>query len=80
MMTFVATWMNRDYHTECSKSYKERQISYDINYMWNLKDDTNELIYKAEIEAKTQKTKLWLPKQGVNQEFGIKIKNYIQNT
>ena len=53
MMTFVATWMNRDYHTEWSKSYKERQISYDINYMWNLKDDTNELIYKAEIEAQT---------------------------
>ena len=26
-----------DYHTEWSKSDRERQISYDIAYMWNLK-------------------------------------------
>ena len=33
----------------------ERQISYDIAYMWNLKKkkDTNELIYKTEIESQT---------------------------
>ena len=28
------------------KSDRERQISYDITYMWNQKNDTNELIYK----------------------------------
>ena len=34
----------RDYHTKQSKSYRERQISYDITYTWNLiKNDTNEL-------------------------------------
>ena len=27
----------RDYHTKWSKSERERQISYDIAYMWNLK-------------------------------------------
>ena len=27
----------RDYHTEWSKPDRERQISYDITYMWNLK-------------------------------------------
>ena len=27
----------RDYHTEWSKSDRERQILYDITYMWNLK-------------------------------------------
>ena len=27
----------RDYHTKWSKSGRERQISYDITYMWNLK-------------------------------------------
>ena len=27
----------RDYHTERSKSDRERQISYDIAHMWNLK-------------------------------------------
>ena len=26
----------RDYHTKWSKSDRERQISYDIAYMWNL--------------------------------------------
>ena len=27
----------RDYHTKWSKSERERQISYDITYVWNLK-------------------------------------------
>ena len=40
----------RDCHTERSKSDRERQISYDITYMWNLKNDTNELIYKTETD------------------------------
>ena len=31
--------------------------------MWNLKNDTNELIYKTEIDSQTQKTILWLPKE-----------------
>ena len=30
------------------KSDKERQISYDITCMMNLKNDTNKLIYKTE--------------------------------
>ena len=30
--------------------------------MWNLKYDTNELIYKTETDPQTQKTNLWLPK------------------
>ena len=34
----------RYYHTEWSKSDRERQLSYDITHMWNLKYDTNELI------------------------------------
>ena len=39
----------RDCHTEW-KSDTERQISYDITYMWNLQKSTNELAYKTEIE------------------------------
>ena len=35
----------RDYHTQWSKSDRERQILYGITYMWNLKY-TNEQIYK----------------------------------
>ena len=43
-----------DYHTKWSKSDKERQISYDIAYMQSPeKNDTNELIYKAETDSQT---------------------------
>ena len=32
----------------------EREISYNITYMWNLKkNDTNELIYKTERDSQT---------------------------
>ena len=38
----------RDYHTKWNKSERERQVPYDITYMYNPKCDTNELIYKTE--------------------------------
>ena len=39
-------------------------FSYDIACMWNQKKrDTNELIYKTEIDPQTQKTNFWLPKR-----------------
>ena len=37
----------RDYNT---KSDRERQISYDFTYTWNLKCNINELIYKTEAD------------------------------
>ena len=43
----------RDYHTKWSKSDRERQISYDITYMWRLKYDINEFIHKTEIDSQT---------------------------
>ena len=46
----------RDYHAKWRKSDRERQISYDIAYMWNLKKkkrDTNELTYKTETDSQT---------------------------
>ena len=43
----------RDYHTKWSKSERERQIPYDITYMWNLKYSTNEPIYKTETDSQT---------------------------
>ena len=30
--------------------------------MWNLKNDTDELIYKTETDSQTSKTNLWLKK------------------
>ena len=50
IMSFAATWM--DLEMVILSEVRERQISYDITYMWNLKKDgTNELIYKTEIET-----------------------------
>ena len=43
----------RKYHTKWSKSDRERQMSYDITYMWNVKYDTNELIYEIETDSQT---------------------------
>ena len=43
----------RDYHTKWSKSERERQIPYDITYMWNLKYDTNEPTYESETGSQT---------------------------
>ena len=41
----------RDYQTKWTKSDRERQIPYDITYLWNLKYDTNELICKTETDS-----------------------------
>ena len=35
------------------KSERERQIPYDITYMWNLKYGINEPIYKTETDSQT---------------------------
>ena len=43
----------RDYHTKWSKSERERQILYDIPYMWNLKYDTNVLNNETETDSQT---------------------------
>ena len=43
----------RDYILREVCQTEKRQVPYDITYMWNLKYDTNELIYKIEIESQT---------------------------
>ena len=43
----------RDYHTKWSKSEGGRQVPYEITCMWNLKYDTNELIYETETDSQT---------------------------
>ena len=49
----------------------QRQIS-SITYMWNLKYDTNELMYKTETHSQTLKTNLWLPKgKGEEDKLGV---------
>ena len=51
-MPFAATWMDLEIII-LSESKSERQIPYDISYMWNLKYDTNELIYETETDSWT---------------------------
>ena len=41
----------RDYHTKWSKSERDRQIPYDITYVWNLKYDTNEPVLETESQT-----------------------------
>ena len=52
----ITIWSNvdgpREYYTKWSKSDRERQI-YDVTYMWNLKNNTNKSIYKAETDSQT---------------------------
>ena len=48
----------RDYHTKWCKSDRERPISYDITYMWHLKNDTNELISKMKRDSTGTENKL----------------------
>ena len=43
----------REYHIKYSKTDRERQISHEIAYMGKLNRDTNELIYKTEIDSQT---------------------------
>ena len=43
----------RDYHTQRSKSDREIRMLY-ITYIWNLKYDTNELIYETVANSQTE--------------------------
>jgi len=47
-MPFATTWMNLEIIILSEVSQRERQVSYDITYMWNLKSNANEMIYKRE--------------------------------
>ena len=48
IMPFLATWMNLEI-----KSDRGRQIAYGIAYIWKLKKNTNELIYKTGTNTQT---------------------------
>ena len=50
-MPFAATWM--DLETIILSEVSQKEIPYDITYMWNLKYDINELIYETETDSQT---------------------------
>ena len=57
-----------DYQSNWNKLERERQIPYDVTYMWNWKYDPNEPIYGT--ETLTQRRDCWLPRRGEGIEGG----------
>ena len=54
IMPFAATWIQPEIVILSEvKSQRERQVSYNITYMWNLKYGTNEPIYRIETDLQT---------------------------
>ena len=49
-MPFAATWMDLE---NMILTVKQRKEIYDINYIWNLKNNTNEYIDKIETDLQT---------------------------
>ena len=73
-MAFASTWTDLEiYHTKQSKSERERQILHDITYMWNLKYDTNELIYITEIDSQTREQTYGCQGEGVGGGDGLGV-------
>ena len=57
IMPFAATWMELE--IIILSELREKQISYDITYMWGLKCDANDLIYKSKIDSQTWEKKTY---------------------
>ena len=51
-MSFAGTWVDQE--IIILSKFRERQIPNDTTYIWNLKSDTKELIYKTEIDSDTE--------------------------
>ena len=61
IMPSAATWMDLQIIILSEARKTESQILHDITYRWNVKNSTNELIYKSEMDSQTEN--LWLPKR-----------------
>ena len=78
-MPFAITWI--DIEIIILSEVSQRQIPYDITYVWNLKYNTSKLIYEKEADSQTQKTNLQLPKgkcvrEGQIRRLGLADSNY----
>ena len=52
ILPFAATWVDLEIAILSEVRQRQIQISY-ITFVWNLKYDTNELIYKRETDSQT---------------------------
>ena len=62
ILPFAAARMDLEVIILSEVSQTKRQISYGITYMWNIKYDTNELIYKTETDSDIE-NKLMITKE-----------------
>ena len=68
ILPFAVIWMNIE--IVILSEVSQRQTSY-IIYMWNLKNDTNELIYKTETHSQKKTNTEDVEGGGTIKEFGI---------
>ena len=50
ILPFAATWM--DLENIILSEVRQSQILYNITYLWNLKNNTSEVIYKTDLWTK----------------------------
>ena len=49
IMPFAASWMDLEITTISEVSHRKTNVTY----LWNIKNDTNELIYKTKTDSST---------------------------
>ena len=54
IIPFTTTWMDLEILILSEVSQTEKDKYHDVTYTWKLKYDTNELIYKIEIDSDTE--------------------------
>ena len=65
----------RHHHIKQNKS--EREIPYDISYMWNLTDYTNEHIYQAKTDSQREQAMVSKGKKGQRREgLGVWVSRF----
>ena len=69
ILPFAATWMNLQ--NIILSEISQRQILYDITYMWNLKNNMNEFIYKTKRFTDIENKHGYRRGRWINQEHGI---------
>ena len=73
-MPFAATWM--DTEIIILSEVRQRQISYFITYMWNVRDNNTNELYTKQKWTHRHRKQTYVTKGevgGINQEFGINI-------
>ena len=63
IMTSAAMWIDLEIVTLGEVSQKEKDKYHTISHIWNLKYNTNELIYEIERDSQTERVYLWLPRR-----------------